>query len=161
MTESSSFGPASVSTSFAADNWDKIGIRNASLFGALLGGQVTRVDKPWGREFIVATDEFLLKVIEVFAGQRTSLQHHNEKTEIHWLMDGTGELYLDKPNWTEDELHEYENTAERRPSAGLLVQPGEVHRAIGPLLILEISTNHPDDVVRHNDDYGRENVDAG
>ena len=138
-----------------------LGLRNATLFDALLDAQVTRVDKPWGREFIVATGEFLLKVIEVFAGQRTSLQHHEEKTEIHWLMDGTGELYLDKSNWSADDLRAYEDAAERRPSVGLLVQPGEEHRAIGPLLIMEISTNHPDDVVRHTDDYGREDVDAG
>lgn len=161
MTEKTSSAPASVSTSSVADVWDNLGTQNASLFRALLLGTVTRVEKPWGREFIVATDGFLLKVIEVFAGQRTSLQHHQEKTEIHWLMDGTGELYLDKSNWSADELREYEEVAERRPSPGLLVQPGEVHRAIGPLLILEISTNHPDDVVRHTDDYGREDVDAG
>lgn len=159
MTEKSSFVPVSVSTSFVADQWDKLGLRNASLFGALLGGTVTRVDKPWGTEYIIATDEFLLKVIEVFAGQRTSLQHHEKKTEIHWLMDGTGELFKEEPDQDEREL--YQVKSEMRPSPGLLVQPGEVHRAIGPLLILEISTNHPDDVVRHNDDYGREDVDAG
>lgn len=159
MTETSSSGTGSVSTSFAADNWDKLGIRNASLFGALLGGTVTRVAKPWGNEFIVATDEFLLKVIEVFAGQRTSLQHHERKTEIHWLMSGTGELFKEESDQDEREL--YQVKSEMRPSPGLLVQPGEVHRAIGPLLILEISTNHPDDVVRHTDDYGREDVDAG
>lgn len=156
MTEKRSSVPGSVSTSFAADHWDKLGIRNATLFGALLGGTVTRVDKPWGTEYIIATDEFLLKVIEVFAGQRTSLQHHEQKTEIHWLMDGTGELFKEEPDQDEREL--YQVRSELRPSPGLLVQPGEVHRAIGPLLILEISTNHPDDVVRHEDDYQRENV---
>jgi mannose-6-phosphate isomerase len=159
MTEKRSSGTGSVSTSFAADNWDKLGIRNASLFGALLGGTVTRVDKPWGREFVVATEEFLLKVIEVFAGCRTSLQHHEKKTEIHWLMSGTGELFKEESDQDEREL--YQVKSEMRPSPGLLVQPGEVHRAIGPLLILEISTNHPDDVVRHQDDYAREDVDAG
>lgn len=126
------------------------------LFRTLLNGKTTRVDKPWGREFIVSTPDFLLKVIEVFAGQRTSLQHHNEKTEIHWLLDGTGELY--KEELDPDERIRYETEAESRPSDGLLVQPGEIHRAIGPLLILEISTNHPDDVVRHEDDYRREDT---
>jgi mannose-6-phosphate isomerase-like protein (cupin superfamily) len=130
----------------------------AQLFRALLNGSVRRVDKPWGREFIISTDDFLLKVIEVFAGQRTSLQHHNEKTEIHWLLEGTGELY--KRELDPDELIRYETEAEMRPSPGLLVHPGEVHRAIGPLLILEISTNHPDDVVRHEDDYSREDPSA-
>lgn len=158
MTANSSSASSSVPTSFVAENWDTLGLRNASLFGALLGGTVTRVDKPWGREFIVATDEFLLKVIEVFAGQRTSLQHHERKTEIHWLMSGTGELFKEEPDQDEREL--YQVKSEMRPSPGLLVQPGEVHRAIGPLLILEISTNHPDDVVRHADDYARETPEA-
>lgn len=159
MTGKSSSARTSDATSSVADlstDWQRLGLRNYDLFRALLDGQVTRVDKPWGREFIVATDGFLLKVIEVFADQRTSLQHHNLKTEIHWLMNGTGELYLDKPGWSADERRAYEDAIERRPSAGLLVRPGEVHRAIGPLLILEISTNHPDDVVRHADDYARE-----
>lgn len=129
------------------------------LFRVLLNGNITRVKKPWGFEYIVATNDFLLKVIEVFAGQRTSLQHHNQKTEIHWLLAGSGELYKDEPDQDEREL--YQVKSEMRPSPGLLVQPGEVHRAIGPLLILEISTNHPDDVVRHADDYAREDVDAG
>lgn len=125
----------------------------AQLFRVLLNGETTRVAKPWGNEFIVSTPDFLLKVIEVFAGQRTSLQHHNHKTEIHWLLHGTGHLY--KEELDPDEAIRYETEADRRPSTGLLVQPGEIHRAVGPLLILEISTNHPDDVVRHDDDYDR------
>lgn len=167
MTAKSSSASSSVPTSFAADHWDKLGLRNASLFQALLNGTVTRVDKPWGREFIVATDDFLLKVIEVFAGQRTSLQHHEHKTEIHWLMEGSGELYRYMPIDTDEQEQDrakYLEMSELRPSPGLLVQPGEIHRAIGPLLILEISTNHPDDVVRHADDYSRETpevTDAG
>lgn len=129
------------------------------LFRVLLNGKTTRVDKPWGREYIVATDDFLLKVIEVFAGQRTSLQHHNHKTEIHWLMNGTGHLFVEESDPDERDL--FELKSEKRPSDGLLVHPGEIHRAVGPLLILEISTNHPDDVVRHSDDYDREDRIAG
>lgn len=158
MTANSSSASSSVPTSFVAENWDTLGLRNAALFRALLNGTVTRVEKPWGQEFIVATDDFLLKVIEVFAGQRTSLQHHEHKTEIHWLMDGSGELH--KETSSADEDGAYRVLAEQRPSPGLLVRPGEVHRAIGPLLILEISTNHPDDVVRHADDYARETPEA-
>lgn len=165
MTANTSFAPTFDATFSGADRMGldygatgdpfRIGEdARTQLFRVLLNGKTTRVDKPWGREFIVATEDFLLKVIEVFAGQRTSLQHHNEKTEIHWLLDGTGELY--KEELDPDELIRYQTEAECRPSAGLLVQPGEIHRAVGPLLILEISTNHPDDVVRHADDYARE-----
>lgn len=159
MMEKSSSVPGSVNTSFVADQWDKLGLRNAGLFEILLRGEVTRVDKPWGREFIVATDDFLLKVIEVFEGQRTSLQHHEEKTEIHWLLDGTGYLYVQSDDETEQA--KIDTLVGERPSTGVFVKPQIIHRAVGPLLILEISTNHPDDVVRHNDDYGREDVDAG
>lgn len=154
MVGNSSSGSASGSTSAVGEpskpvDWQKLVPESRELFGALLDARVSQVEKPWGSEFIVATPDFLLKVIEVLDGHRTSLQHHNEKTEIHWLLRGTGHLYHDVDGSEEDRF-------QYRPSCGILVQPGEVHRAVGPLLILEISTNHPDDVVRHKDDYSRE-----
>lgn len=144
---------------FSVGDFERLGSRNYDLFRVLLAARVSQVDKEWGREFVVATNDFLLKVIEVFDGHRTSLQHHEEKTEIHWLLHGTGGLYLEVGDEA-DQLR-FEREAGLRPSIGLLVEPHQVHRATGPLLILEISTNHPDDVVRHSDDYGREDRVAG
>ena len=154
MTANDSSGSESVSTSAVGEpsksvDWKSLVSESRELFGALLGAQVSKVEKPWGSEYVIAPPDFLLKVIEVLDGHRTSLQHHNEKTEIHWLLSGVGYLYHDVEDAGDDRFY-------YRPSAGILVQPGEIHRAVGPLLILEISTNHPDDVVRHKDDYSRE-----
>jgi mannose-6-phosphate isomerase len=121
------------------------------LFDILLAGEVTLTYKPWGSERTVATEHFLLKLIDVHAGERTSLQHHVRKYEIHWIMGGDGTI----EGTPDDDLFR------PRPSGAYPVYPGTVHRAVGPLTILEISTNHPDDVVRHEDDYGRSATDGG
>lgn len=128
------------------------------LFSRLLHGTTRRVDKPWGREYVVTTQDFLLKVIEVDAGHATSLQHHEVKREIHWLLagDGTLELREAEDSWGGPEA--YEQFVRIKPTGPIFVVPGDVHRAVGPLLIMEISTNHPDDVVRHEDAYGRANA---
>lgn len=105
-----------------------------------------RVDKPWGREYVLPTaDGLLVKVIQIDDGHRTSLQYHKEKYEIHWLLDGSGTLEGSADN----------DEGRPRPSRGYEVWPTVVHRAVGPLLILEVSTNYPDDVVRLEDDYQR------
>ena len=104
------------------------------------------VQKPWGREVIISLPgtALICKYIEVNEGHRTSLQYHREKIETICVFEfGTGagiELNgkiapLDRP---------------------CLLLPGMVHRAIGPCKFLEISSDHLDDVVRLEDDFGRE-----
>jgi len=103
------------------------------------------VDKPWGGEYIMRINNALMKVIRVDDGHRTSLQYHREKHEVHWLLNGTGTL-----EGSPDDIY-----GRPRPSPPYVMSPGSIHRAVGPLLIFEMSTNHPDDVVRLEDDYRR------
>ena len=47
------------------------------------------VEKPWGREIWIAhTDRYALKIIEVNAGSRSSLQYHRRKREHVYLDKG-------------------------------------------------------------------------
>jgi mannose-6-phosphate isomerase len=108
--------------------------------------KVTQTDKPWGVEWTLMLGELVVKVIRVNEGAQTSLQKHEIKDEVHYILEGDGTI-----EGTADNLH----TFGPRPSPGYRVLPGHVHRAIGDLLMLELSTNDLDDVVRIEDDYGR------
>lgn len=112
------------------------------LLSVLAAGKVRRVDKPWGYEVIVETDEFLIKHITINEGHRTSLQYHEVKDEVIIPYEGDGRIEV----------------AARtiRPGDGpVRVTPGTVHRTFGPLVLLEVTTPHDDDVVRLEDSYGR------
>ncbi len=51
---------------------------------------VRRVDKPWGHEIIWAhTDRYAGKILFVRAGERLSLQYHEQKDETIYVLDGT------------------------------------------------------------------------
>jgi mannose-6-phosphate isomerase-like protein (cupin superfamily) len=112
----------------------------------------TRVDKPWGWElWWTVTDNYVGKVIFINAGQRLSLQYHEEKDESVFVIDGEMTLHL------EDESGEL---------APIRLGPGEFHRvpvgkrhrfeAITDTRLIEVSTPELDDVVRLEDDFGRE-----
>jgi mannose-6-phosphate isomerase len=105
------------------------------------------VTKPWGREIWWAvTDHYLGKRIEVRAGHALSLQFHRQKVETLYLVSGRARFHVDGE--------------ELEPSAGsaLTLPPGTVHRieAVDDVVLFEVSTPHPDDVVRIDDRYGRD-----
>ncbi len=105
------------------------------------------VEKPWGRELWWAeTEAYLGKVLEVRAGHCLSLQYHREKLETLFFSGGRGRLTL---GGAEHDI---------RPGMSVTIPPGVRHRisAETDLTILEVSTAHPDDVVRVEDAYGRE-----
>lgn len=105
--------------------------------------------KPWGAEFVIELAGYLVKVIVVNEGEMTSLQYHKEKEEVQYVLDtgggfvkgvGDGALLIEgvvQPMWT-----------------AIPIADHVIHRTIGPEVHLEISTNHPDDVVRIADAYG-------
>ena len=94
---------------------------------------VSRVDKPWGYELrFVRTDRYAGKVLFIKAG---SLE----------LVLGRGD----------------EQTVVRMgPGDSRHITPGTVHRfrAVTDTLLFEVSTPELEDVVRIEDDYGREGV---
>jgi mannose-6-phosphate isomerase-like protein (cupin superfamily) len=113
----------------------------------------TKVEKPWGWELIWAqADAYLGKVLFVRAGESLSLQFHREKDESWYVQSGRAELQLGAAGQA------VLNNEVVNAGASFRFPPGTVHRlkALEDTTILEVSTPHPDDVVRLEDDYGRE-----
>jgi len=111
----------------------------------------TRVDKPWGHEEIWAcTDDYVGKVLVILKGHRLSLQHHEIKEETIRIAEGVMELEL------EDEHGELQSHI-LKPGDCMHIPPRRRHRmgAVTDVKVYEVSTNHLQDVVRHQDDYGR------
>lgn len=104
------------------------------------------VDKPWGREvWWAVTDRYAAKVLELDAGQATSLHLHQRKHETLYFQSGYGRLLMGG------------NTTVICPGMVQAVSPGVPHRifASTDLVIIEVSTPDLEDVVRLEDDYGR------
>jgi mannose-6-phosphate isomerase len=115
-----------------------------------------RVDKPWGHELIWAhTDRYVGKLLVIETGKRLSLQHHDVKDEWIHVLEGKLELTL------ENELGEVQ-VRELGPGDGARVPTGRRHRyeAVEKATLIEVSTPELDDVVRIEDDYGREGTNA-
>ena len=112
---------------------------------------LTRVEKPWGYELHWAkTDRYVGKLIHVKAGARLSLQYHNEKDETIYLH--SGKILF--------EIQEGGTLVKREmlPGERVHITPKTIHRmtAIVDSDIFEVSTPELHDVVRVEDDYGRE-----
>lgn len=115
-------------------------------------GEVTDTAKPWGfeRELSHYGPDFTVKYLRVNDGARTSLQVHERKIEMIFI------LHRDPDNG---------GFVETAPAVGIelikreerliLISPGMPHRVTGPLEYLEVSTVQGNDVVRLSDDYGR------
>jgi len=115
-----------------------------------------KVEKPWGYEIWYAwTDQYVGKIIHVNAGQKLSLQYHNEKDETSYLL--SGKMLLTK-GATVDAL----TVTEIGPGHQWRNLPGQIHTIEGveDSDVLEVSTPHLEDVVRLKDSYGREGTNA-
>jgi mannose-6-phosphate isomerase len=108
-------------------------------------------EKPWGREVLLAVNAFYaFKEIVVLNGARTSLQSHLEKVESVFVVEGQMLLEF---GLTSDSLESVTLSSGDAYS----LAAGEIHRVTGltDVRYLEASSPHLDDVVRHEDDYGR------
>ena len=112
------------------------------------------VDKPWGHEEIWAeTTSYVGKVLVINPGQRLSRQYHNFKEETFRVLSGTLILEIGPK--------ETLRTFILSPGDCHHCPPGTIHRMIcsdedkEPVKVLEVSTNHLDDVIRLEDDYKR------
>lgn len=115
-----------------------------------------RVDKPWGHELIWAhTDRYVGKILVIEAGRRLSLQKHEIKDESILVRAGRLRLYL------EDDAGVVQ-VQELGPGEHRHVRTGRIHRyeAIERCELIEVSTPELDDVVRIEDDFGREGTSA-
>ncbi|WP_308250179.1 phosphomannose isomerase type II C-terminal cupin domain [Sphaerisporangium fuscum] len=110
---------------------------------------VIRDERPWGGfERFTLNETSTVKIIEVAAGQRLSLQRHKGRDEL-WVALDPGAVF--------------EIDGERiEPAVGdrVLIRAGQTHRlsSSGPATrILEIAFGHfdEDDIERLDDAYGR------
>jgi mannose-6-phosphate isomerase-like protein (cupin superfamily) len=112
---------------------------------------IERVDKPWGYELrFIRTDRYAGKVLFIKAGSQLSLQYHEHKDEAFLVQSGQLELVLGSGT---------EQRVERlAANEAWHVTPETVHRfrAVTDCLLFEVSTPELEDVVRLEDDYGRE-----
>ena len=131
------------------------------------------VKKHWGNELWIADGietPYALKRILFLAGNRTSLQVHEEKFETNYVLSGTGKLFKSKEPFdilkflnfgmTTETIAEYESTfdvIELFEGCSFNVGPGYVHRVVAEtdLTFIEASTPHLNDVIRLQDDHGR------
>lgn len=119
-----------------------------------------RVYRPWGNyHTMVLTDSFQVKEIVVNPGAKLSLQMHHHRAE-HWVVvRGTakvtqGEGHGDLSNLKSFLLSEDESTYIPLGTVHRLENPGVI-----PLHLIEVQTGSylgEDDIVRYNDDYGRQ-----
>ena len=114
------------------------------------------VDKPWGHEEVFAeTPNYVGKILFIRKGEALSLQDHEVKEETLRVLDGELELVVGRdPQSLESHLLDR--------GAVFHVTPGTLHRmiAVSDCSLLEVSTNHLDDVVRLEDRYGRQGTSA-
>jgi mannose-6-phosphate isomerase-like protein (cupin superfamily) len=124
--------------------------------GPVVPFQPRRVQKPWGEELIWSlTDRYCGKVITIETGRRLSLQYHERKDEAILVTSGRLRLLLENDRG-EDEVREL------GPGESAHVPVGRRHRyeAIERVELVEVSTPELDDVVRVEDDFGREGTNA-
>ena len=115
-----------------------------------------RVEKPWGHELIWAhTDQYVGKILVIEAGKRLSLQRHEVKDESIMVVAGRLRLFLEDDDGTVQ-------VEELGPGDHRHVRTGRIHRyeAIVRTELMEVSTPELDDVVRIEDDFGREGTSA-
>lgn len=114
------------------------------------------IDKPWGNELIWAlTDRYCAKVITIETGRRLSLQYHEQKDEAILVTRGRLRLHLEGDDGTM-------NIRELGPGDSAHVAVGRRHRyeAIEEVELVEVSTPEIGDVIRVEDDFGREGTSA-
>lgn len=112
-----------------------------------------KVEKPWGHELIWSkTEAYAGKILFVKAGEAISLQFHKVKDEAWYLLSGKAEIELGGPGQA---MLSREVVG---PGCAFRFPPGTVHRvrAVDDTTILEVSTPQLDDVVRLEDQYGRQ-----
>jgi mannose-6-phosphate isomerase-like protein (cupin superfamily) len=121
-----------------------------------------RVTKPWGHELWLTGEhpKYCLKELFVKPGGRLSLQYHRIKEETLVLVEGRTRLvYKAAPLVTNDAVRpEHLGSVTLEAITRLHVPPLTLHRyeAETATWLYEVSTPHLDDVIRVQDDTGRQ-----
>jgi len=106
------------------------------------------VNKPWGQEEILETNEFYtVKRLIMLDGKQCSKQYHNSKKETIYVIYGSLTLYLYN-----------DSTILLEPGNFWTIEPKQIHRMgakNGIVIYLECSTSQLDDIIRLEDDFNR------
>ena len=121
------------------------------------------ITKPWGWEEIWGNvpGKYLGKTLHINMNNRLSLQYHKEKEETIYVIRGVLTLVIHDQQETDDRMPNQETVKIKQklgPGEYYHIQPGLIHRFCaegGDVVVAEVSTYHPDDVVRLEDDYNR------
>ena len=110
--------------------------------------------KPWGYELLWAqTKDYVGKFLYIKPGHRLSLQYHETKEETVRVL--TGSLII----WLSESENDY---IVLEQGLSYHVEPNQIHRFGAPIeqgfetVLVEVSTNFLEDVVRLADDYKRD-----
>ena len=136
---------------------------------------VKKVDKPWGYEKWIAEGipdfKYVLKEILLKSKCKSSIQFHEFKDETNYVQKGSGILhYYPEPinieewksgQYSNQEISDILNNLKKEeltPGKVFHVKPRMIHRveAVTDLILLEASTTELDDVIRINDEWGRQ-----
>ena len=107
-----------------------------------------KVFRPWGGyEIIEKKDTYWIKKLYITPGEQTSLQSHNNRSEVWVVLRGVVRAYK---NGVPSVL---------RVGDVLILKEREKHRLQGveDAIVLEAALGRPRerDIIRHQDDYGR------
>ena len=125
-----------------------------------------KIKKPWGYELIWAKssdqDGYVAKLLHINAGHRLSFQFHERKEETIYVKKGC--LYVETRGFvnphSDPRIFQHEKKILKLlPGECLHIKPLFTHRFAANeqhVELIEVSTKHLEDVVRLEDDYGRE-----
>ena len=122
-----------------------------------------RIEKPWGYEEIWGNvpGKYLGKTLHINMKNRLSLQYHEKKEETIYVLRGILTLIIEKREVFDNRMPNEKLTKIKYklgPGEYYHIEPGVVHRFCaegGDVVIAEVSTHFPNDVVRLEDDYNR------
>jgi mannose-6-phosphate isomerase-like protein (cupin superfamily) len=112
-------------------------------------GAVNYIEKPWGSETIIESNpNYTMKKLFMKKGHKCSLQLHEFKHETIYVLDGVLRLWLGNDGDYVDFIK----------GQTFVIEPHVTHRMEGveDCYYIESSTSELDDVVRIEDDYGRD-----
>jgi len=113
------------------------------------------VDKPWGHEEVWAQSSrgYVGKILFIKKGHRLSRQYHRVKEETIRVLQGVLTCEAG-PYFEGDTIHVHT----MNPGDIFHIAPGTIHRFCAveeDVHVMEVSTSHPSDIVRLEDDYRR------
>lgn len=117
------------------------------------------VQKPWGREIVwTAMLHVSGKILNITAGERTSLKYHNIKDEVLYMLSGNARIIHSDCNWDKDRDNIVLKESIFSPGDYFAIQSMCLYRieAIDDCTIFEIgNSTRSNSCVRLEDDYGR------